>query len=192
MSGYDPQKHHRRSIRLPGWDYRSAAAYFVTICTHQRERLFDDPLWAEIAANAWRAIPNHVERAVLDEWVLMPNHLHGILVFRDDSVAPLPVGPVDLHWVSREDDEPRTPLTNAPAGSLGSIIRSYKAAVTRQINRLRQTSCGKVWQRGYFERIVRDGPELERIRAYIRNNPDRWAAEEDDLNRLLTGMNLRV
>lgn len=192
MPGYDPRKHHRRSLRLPGWDYRSAATYFVTICTHQREHLFNEPVWAEIVTIAWEAIPNQVDRAVLDEWILMPNHLHGILALTDDPDHSLPVGPLDPHWLPPANVDVPQSLTNAPAGSLGSIIRGFKAAVTRQINRRRQTPSGKVWQRGYYERIVRDTEELERIRAYIKNNPERWAASEDDLNRLLTRMNLRV
>lgn len=192
MSHFNPHKHHRRSIRLPGWDYRSAAIYFITICTHQRENLFTETAWAEIASNAWLAIPNQVSRAVLDEWVLMPNHLHGILALTDDPEKSLLSEPLDLRLVFEMDDKAQRSLANAPAGSLGSIIRSYKAAVTRKINNRGQISHGKVWQRGYYERIVRDGEELERIRAYIRNNPERWAADEDDLNRLLTRMNLRA
>lgn len=177
---------------MPGWDYRSAAIYFITICTHQREHLFTKFTWAEIASNAWYAIPSQDDRAVLDEWVLMPNHLHGILALTDEPDKSLPLGSLDPHWLSRSDDQNQPTLINAPAGSLGSIIRSYKAAVTRKINHRRQSPGEKVWQRGYFERIVRDGEELERIRAYIRNNPERWAAEADDLNRLLTRMNLRA
>ena len=177
---------------MSGWDYRSAAIYFITICTHQREHLFMEPAWADIAANAWLAIPNHVDRAILDEWVLMPDHLHGLLALTDDPGKSLPQGPLDPHWVSQPDQSTQPTLTNAPAGSIGSIIRSYKAAVRRRINRRRQISHGQIWQRGYFERIVRDAEELERIRAYIRNNPERWAAAEDELNRLLTRMNLRA
>lgn len=192
MPGYDPQKHHRRSIRLPGWDYRSVAIYFVTICTYERQDLFDDPAWSEIAANAWQAIPKQVERAILDDWVLMPNHLHGLLALTNDPAKSLPIEVLDPHWTYLQADSPSQPLANVPAGSLGSIIRSYKAAVTRRINHMRRSPSAKVWQRGFFERIVRDEQELERIQAYIRNNPERWAAAEDDLNRLLTRMNLRA
>jgi REP element-mobilizing transposase RayT len=192
MPDFDPQKHHRISIRLRGWDYRSAAIYFVTICTHERQRLFDEPARSEIADNVWKAIPEHVDRVVLDEYVVMPNHLHGLLALTDDPAKSLPTEPIDIHWVHRTDPDSPRPLVNAPAGSLGSIVRSYKAAVSRRINHLRGTPSAKVWQRGYYERIVRDGQELKRIRAYIRNNPERWAADADDLNALLTRMTLRT
>jgi len=190
MPDFDPNKHHRRSIRLSNWDYQAPAAYFVTICTHQREHLFDDPVWADAAKSAWQAIPGHTSRVLLDEWVLMPNHFHGILVLVDGTSGSISTSPFDMRWASQADDNPR-PFANAPSGSLGAVIRSYKAVVTRRINRMRQTPSGKVWQRGYYERIIRNDRELERIRAYILNNPARWAAEPDDLNVLLTRMKLR-
>ncbi len=78
---HNPDHHHRRSMRLPGWDYRTQAYYFVTICTHQREHLFDNVILAELAASRWQVIPNHdrTRGVILDEWVVMTNHLLGLL-----------------------------------------------------------------------------------------------------------------
>ena len=183
---YDPRRHHRRSIRLAGWDYRTSAAYFVTICTHQRDCLFLDPTWCAIAETSWQKIPETASRVVLDEWIVMPNHMHGILILTE--IAGAPVAPFDWrHGLPRPEVGPR-PFANAPAGSLGAIIRSYKAAVTRRINHLCHTRGHKRWQRGYYERIVRDQFELERIRTYIRQNPSRWAEDHENLDSLLERM----
>jgi putative transposase len=82
---FDPSRHHRRSIRLPGYDYRSAAAYFVTICTHERELLFEDPILRRVAESLWQRIPRHFPHVQLDAWVVMLNHVHGILVITGDA-----------------------------------------------------------------------------------------------------------
>jgi len=188
MSRFDPHKHNRRSIRLPGWDYRAAAIYFVTICTHGRECFFDDPAWATVATTAWTAIPQHAGRVALDEWVLMPNHLHAILVLTDEPADATDTSSFDIRWASLlPTPEPRR-FANVPSGSLGSIIRSYKAAVTRRINERCRTPGQPRWQRGYYERVVRDDRELERIRAYIRENPARWAKDRDNLDAVLDRM----
>jgi putative transposase len=77
---YDPDRNHRRSIRLEGYDYTQTCAYFVTICTRDRECLFDDPVLRRVAETCWLDVPRHFPKVALDEWVLMPNHFHGILV----------------------------------------------------------------------------------------------------------------
>lgn len=80
MTRYDRDKHHRRSIRLKGYDYAQPGAYFVTIATHDREALFDDPVFRRVAEMMWQRIPHHSPHIELDEWVVMPNHVHGIIV----------------------------------------------------------------------------------------------------------------
>lgn len=183
---YDPRRHHRRSIRLAGWDYRTSAAYFVTICTHERECLFLDIQWGNIAETCWLNIPKTASRIVLDEWVVMPNHVHGILILTES--ADTPVAPFNWRHAPPLPDFETRSFANAPAGSLGAIIRSYKAAVTRRINHRCHTPGHKRWQRGYYERIVRDQSELERIRTYIHENPNRWAEDRDNLDELLKRM----
>ena len=177
---YDPHKHHRRSIRLSGWDYRSPGYYFVTICTRQRQNLFDTQAFHEIAANALIHIPQqaHAQHVVVDEWVVMPNHVHVILQFARHG------GQVDEAATAGS-------FANAPAGSLGVVVGRYKTAVTTRINHLRGTKGISVWHRGYYERIIRNERELMATRQYIVNNPIRWAEDRDNLDTILSKMAYR-
>ena len=155
----------RRSIRLPDWDYSNPGAYFITICTYQKKNLFDNDQFREIAENTWRLIPNqsHSRHVELHEWVLMPNHLHGILVLNE-----------------RENLADDDPLEITRSGSIPSIIGNFKSLVTRRINNVRHTPGERVWQRGYYERIIRNGREYDAIRAYVIANPMNW--DEDPEN----------
>jgi REP element-mobilizing transposase RayT len=171
---YDPQKHHRCSIRLQDWDYRFPGYYFVTICTYRRLNLFDDSALKEIVEMTWRLIPEHphASHVQLDEWIVMPNHIHGILA------------------LTRLEGDPEAPPPEKGARprSLSSIIGTFKSMVTRRINRARGTPGGKVWQRGFYERIVRNDRELQAIRRYIRANPARWAEDRENLDSLIARM----
>ncbi len=171
---FDPQKHHRRSIRLKRWDYSSAGAYFITICTHQRVNLFENGEYREIAKNAWRSIPEqpHARYVLLDDWVVMPNHVHGIIILEESDDHPI-------------SDPPKK---GAMPGSAPSIVGNYKSLVTRRINNVRRTRGNKVWQLGYYERIVRNERELNAIRKYIQANPIRWAEDRDNLDTLISRM----
>lgn len=179
---YNPDIHRRRSIRLRGYDYSQAGAYFVTICTQHRECLFGkitDQVMrlndaGAIAAKCWQGIPLHFPHAALDEWTVMPNHVHGIIVITDTAGRGTAC---------------RAPTHRAPAterfgkpvsGSLPTVVRSYKSAVTRHINILRTTPGNRLWQRNYWDHVIRNETELHRIRQYIRNNPTRW--QEDALH----------
>lgn len=177
MARYDPNKHHRRSIRLQGWDYRAPGYYFVTICTYRRQNLFEEPEFYEIAAQALRRIPEqkHARHVVIDTWVIMPNHVHVILIFVDY--------PAQADMTVKNEG-----FANALAGSLGVVVGRYKAAVTRRINNLRRTPGGKVWQRGYYERIIRNEREWRVTQTYIRQNPERWAEDRDNLDAVLAKM----
>jgi putative transposase len=173
--GYDPRKHHRRSIRLKDWDYRTPGYYFVTICTYQRNLFFAEPSVKEIVEMTWRLIPKqpHARHVQLDEWIVMPNHLHGLLLLtllEGDETAPPP----------EKGPRPR---------SLPSIVGSFKSSVTRRINRLANTPGRKIWQRGYYERIVRNERELNAIRRYIQANPARWVEDRENLDSLVARMN---
>lgn len=180
MQRYDPHKHHRRSIRLKGWDYRSAGYYFITICTCQRENLFETADFHDIAAHAIERIPaqKHAAHVQLDEWIVMPNHVHLILIFLEIIL-------------SEHSSQSSEGLRNAPTGSLGVVIGRYKTAVTTRINQLRQTPGDKIWQRGYYERIIRNEREWRATQQYIRNNPARWAEDRKNLDALLTKMTHR-
>jgi REP element-mobilizing transposase RayT len=170
-------KPQRRTIRLPDWDYRTAAYYFITICTHQRQHFFDDPRLHEIAANAWAYIPQqpHARHVEIDAGVIMPDHTHGIiqiLVNPETAVAP--------------SNQPQ----RAPAGSLGAIVGNYKMLVTKRVKAMLKASGTdmKVWQRGYWERIIRNERELNATRQYIQDNPLRWHENRDNLDKLLGKM----
>ena len=168
---------NRRSIRLKDWDYRSAGLYFVTICTYQRECLFDNRQLKEIAANAWAYIPEqpHAKFVTLDEWVVMPNHLHGIIYITAEPPDPL-----------SEIEE----LHSMPSGSIGAIVGNYKMLVTKRVKAMLKVSGTdrKVWQRGYWERIIRNEREYRATQNYILENPDRWQEDRDNLDKLLDKM----
>jgi putative transposase len=161
---YDPNIHHRRSIRLRGYDYSQAGAYFVTICAHDRERLFGDIVSGALQPNScsrlvvdwWNTIPEHFPSVELDEFVLMPNHLHGIVVLAARTLA------------------------SAQPPTLGRVIAYFKYQSTKGVNQIRPPPGAPVWQRNYYERIIRDQEALQRVREYVVNNPQRW--EIDQLN----------
>ncbi len=170
-------KPNRQSIRLPDWDYRTIGFYFVTICTHQRTYLFEDPNLHKIAANTWIHIPKqpHAQHVALDEWVVMPNHIHGLI----EIVAP-----------PETSGSQRNRVDVLHSGSLGAIIGNYKMLVSKRVKAIqRMTNTDlKVWQRGYWERIVRNDRELNAIRQYIQDNPARWAEDRDNLDQMLNRM----
>lgn len=169
---FDLQKLHRRSIRLKGYDYSQAGAYFVTLVTYQRDCLFGEIRDAKMALNdfgtiadeCWRAIPDHFQLVELGAHVIMPNHVHGVIVIRE-SVGARHASPLQ---------PPRGP---APR-SLGAIVGSFKSAVTKRIGR--ELNATGIWQRNYYEHIIRNEKDLQRITDYIETNPLRW--NEDDEN----------
>ncbi len=187
MGRYDPNRHHRRSIRLPGYDYTQPGAYFVTICTHERAHLFGHVVDGDMVLNAfgkivWEEWFRSAEiRAEIelfpDEFVVMPNHIHGIVWImetNDHNVgahgrAPV-IGPTGRSPLRIPPAHPRGPA----ARSLGSFIAGFKSAVTKRINTLRGTPGARVWQRNYYERIIRNERALNAIRRYIAENPLRW------------------
>ncbi|MFZ4554848.1 MAG: REP-associated tyrosine transposase [Pseudanabaena sp.] len=152
---YNPEIHHRRSIRLQGYDYSQSGAYFITICTFQRQHLFGEVNNGEMQLNVigqvisaiWQKIPQHFPNVKLDEFVLMPDHLHGIIVILEQADK---------------------------SHSLVTIMQNFKSISTRKINKINQNSGVPIWQRNYYERIVRDDQELHRLREYILANPESW------------------
>ena len=173
---FDPKIHHRRSIRLKGYDYSQAGAYFVTIVAWQREMLFGDIVNGEMVLNdfggiiseKWQWLEKQYEYIELGEWVIMPNHFHGILAIHDNGRGGSRSAP--------------TPIKRKP---LGGLIGAFKTVSTKQINLLRDTEGQVVWQRNYYERIIRNEPEMDRITRYIESNPLRWADDDENPNRIL-------
>jgi REP element-mobilizing transposase RayT len=172
---YDPARHHRRSIRLRGYDYASQGVYFVTLCTAGRAALFGEvrdgemvlnPL-GEIVCAEWLASADIRREIVLDAFVVMPNHMHGIIAIVD---------------VGADGVRPRSASPSAPRPhSLSTFISGFKSATTRHINAQRMMDGVPIWQRGYFERVVRNERECDAIRAYIAGNPANWQRDKDNL-----------
>ena len=165
---YDPNKHHpagtlrsRRSIRLKGYDYTQVGAYFVTICADNRECLFDDLVLRRVVETYWCAIPQHFSNVVLDEWIVMPNHLHGVIVIADDarrgeafpqdrlSGNLIANGKDGLSLQHASGNASPLPSRGVVSDSLGAIIGNYKSVTTRRINAIRHTQAAPVWQRNY-------------------------------------------
>jgi putative transposase len=162
------------------------------MCTHQREDLFGEIVegvmrlneFGHIVVECWEAIPRHFPHVECDAFVVMPNHIHGIVVIVDapkpgNSTSDVPVGAqhaAPLQTTNRSNSRP-----NVAPGSLGAIVRSFKSAVTKRTNRLRQVEGAPVWQRNYYERIIRNERELNAYRDYILNNPAQWEFDRDNL-----------
>lgn len=163
----------RKHIRLSGFDYRSASYYFVTICTFQREWLFEPPYIKTWVGHTWLQLPTweSMQHVVLDEWIVMPNHIHGILAFVDDSLITADYRP-EFKRLSK---------------SLGSAVSTFKSQPTNRIRNVEREFDLTVWQGGYYDRIIRNEAELNRTREYIRTNPDRWD-KGDDLESLIGRM----
>jgi REP element-mobilizing transposase RayT len=162
---------NRRTLRLPEYDYRDRGAYFVTICTAERRFLFEIELYRQIADACWRAIPEHLALVTLDEYMVMPNHVHGIVAIDIDGVA---VGAQHAAPAAGAASKRRT-----EPGSLGAIVRSYKSAVTKAINE-RRRGRNPIWQQNYYEHVIRNEASLNRIRQYIIGNSMRWAFDRDN------------
>ncbi len=178
---YDAEKRHRRSIRLKGYDYSQAGAYFLTICTYDRACLLGEIIECEMRPNEfgsvvhdyWYELSSHFPHVELDAFVLMPNHVHGIIVIIDT------VNTVGAQHAAAPLRRGITP-NNVVPGSLGAIVRSFKSAVTKRINEMRQTFSVPVWQRNYYEHIIRNEHDRNCIREYILYNPLRWQFDRDN------------
>jgi REP element-mobilizing transposase RayT len=259
---YDPEKHHRRSIRLKGYDYSQPGAYFVTIVTHNRKCLFGDVVngemrlnqYGEIVQHAWFDLPRHYPHVQLGAFCVMPNHIHGIIIIIgdndndnahvwthtrvgavgaglrpaptraarvddgaarvddgaarvDDGAARMDDGAarVDDGMARMDDgaarvddgmarvddgmarvDDGAAPIDSAPTitrHSLSEIVRALKSFSARRINHIRQTSGVPVWQRNYYDRIIRSVTEYNQVCHYIETNPANWMNDSNNLQR---------
>lgn len=154
---------HRRSIRLGWYDYRWSGWYFITAVTHERQPVFAERQGTDLTLtnlgrlvdHVWAEIPRHFRHVSIDAFVIMPDHIHGIVV---------------LHGVPRS---PAAAGLRVSSGSLAAVVRSFKAAVSRRAGD-HELHTGLLWQRNYFERIIRDERSLIRVRQYIADNPAEW------------------
>lgn len=182
---YDPAIHHRRSIRLRGHDYAGKGAYFVTIRLARHRPLFGTVVRGRMVLNAagrkaaacWQAIPAHFPRATLDEWIIMPDHVHGIIAIRPDHSSLA----ARAETVPSHQPHPPSPSPHGTSRTLGSIVRGFKIGVTQALGG------DSPWQRGYHDIIVRDERALHAFRRYIRENPMRWDALRHGEPRFFAG-----
>jgi len=177
MNGGWRMKRGRRSMRLQGYDYSRAGAYFVTLCSQNRECLFGEIAGGEMVLNEYGKIVRDewLESAQirneigLDEFVVMPNHFHGIVWIHNGVETT----------TDRRGDRPVAPTGPRPR-SLGALMAGFKSAVTRRINEMRRTPGMKLWQRNYYDRVIRDENELNRIREYVVGNPMLWDMDREN------------
>ncbi len=204
---YDFEKHHRRSIRLKGYDYSSPGAYFVTICTRGRECVLDDPVVIGIITDVWYALPGWFPTIALDEFVVMPNHVHLIVWLHGRARASLAptetMGDVGAtlavaHPAVAPDVETGDgvvapwvipdPETVNLDPTLSDVIGAFKSLVFTVyldwVQSYDPTRRAKFWQRNYYEHIIRNERDLHAIRRYIRDNPIQWALDRDNPNNL--------
>jgi putative transposase len=174
LMSFDPDRHRRRSMRLAGHDYSSPGFYFVTVCSHDRGHLFgavqDGSVLlsrpGEIVAQAWLFSARLRPEFRFDEWVIMPNHFHGIVQIVD--------APLSGRQIPEVDGIPRM-----RSRSISSLMTGFKASTTKQINQQRNLPGCPVWQGRFYDRIIWDEPMLKNVRQYIRDNPKNW--EQDQL-----------
>ncbi len=172
--------HTRRTLRLKEFDYPQSGAYFVTVCTKERECLFGEIVDEKMVLNetgrlvlcTWLDLPTRFSPVELDSFVIMPNHVHGILFLVGAGLA--------------------LPEKGAASGAptLADIVRAFKSLTSIQVNRILSRIGQPLWQRNYFERVVRNDEELYRIREYIENNPHRWELDRENpaVNRRTSGV----
>lgn len=168
---------NRRSIRLPAYDYAQAGGYFITICTHHRACLFGSNVDGEMVLNdigltivdEWTKTSALRANVKLDVFVVMPNHIHGIVLIIEPTENGLP------SYAPAKD-------FRSPSQTIGAIIRGFKSAATKQINIIRNSAGTKLWQRNFYERVIRNEDELGLMRQYIVENPAKWEFDKENLN----------
>jgi len=175
--------HRRRSIRLRGYDYTQVGAYFITICTQNRECLFGQIVdggmmlneAGRVVVKCWHAMPDHFSNFELDEFVVMPNHFHAVFVLHrrgESCIRPI------------SGDHKDRPYGTLP-DTVGRVIQAFKSITTHEyikgVKQYRWPSFPrKLWQRNYYEHIIRHEPELNHIREYIVENPLKWELDREN------------
>jgi len=202
LTRFDPERHHRRSIRMMGYDYHQEGAYFVTVCTQDRSFLFGKVVHGEMRLNdagkmvhdIWNDLPAFYPGVETDAFIVMPNHIHGIIILvgADPRVCPN-AGPR-----AYPDSGPRAypgqpqemgqPQGVAPTMGLPDVVHRFKTVTTKRyadgVKRFRwKPFHRRLWQRNYYEHIIRNEESLNRIREYILTNPMCWASDRENPSR---------
>jgi len=179
---YNPDIHHRRSIRLKEYDYSQAEGYYVTIVTQNRVCLFGDVVdgkmvlndWGRIVQRCWLEIPQHYPSVSLDEFIIMPNHTHGIIMINDQI----------QNCGVKNFESQRNRYQHIIPRSLGSMVRGFKIGVTKWFRK--NTDVYNVWQRNYWEHVIRNDYDLNQIREYIITNPLKWELDDENPQRSIS------
>ena len=203
MADLFKNKYRIKSARLESWDYRWNAAYFITICTANRKHYFGEIKNGKmefsptgvIADILWHEIPHHTSYVHLGNFVVMPNHIHGILILnnpeipkkniskgntegKNDSPGNHPIYPVQtLHATSQQhpQEHPQMAKISPKSNSISTIIRSYKSATTKHAHRL---GYDFEWQARFYDIIIRNEISFQNISNYIKNNPANWKEDK--------------
>ena len=170
-----PKYKRKSSPRLKDYDYSQPGAYFVTTCTHQKVCLFGEVVDGEIILNdagkivreCWLDLPNHYSNVQLDEFIVMPNHVHGIVFIRDDQQS---------NCRDRFSN-----LSLRKQHGLSEIVRGFKTWSSRRVNKYQNTPGVPLWQRSFYDHIIRDEDDLDRARKYILNNTQKWEFDREIL-----------
>jgi putative transposase len=173
----------RKNTRMKKWDYSSNGWYFITICVHQHKCVFGNISnkkmncnnWGKIAHECWQQIPIHFPDVEIEQFVIMPNHVHGIVVLKNDKMNDN-VGNKYIYSLTKKETTKK--LKHRNMMQLSKIIATYKAAVTRKINKIPSNYYFK-WQSSFHDHIIRNETELMNIQNYINSNPENWSENED-------------
>ena len=179
----NPRVSHRRSIRLKGYDYSQSGAYFVTVCTKDRELYFEKYRGLqEIVRQQWEELPQRFLDLTLDEFIIMPNHIHGILIVGADRSAKN----VGATLVVAQNNGAGT----RPAPTVGEIVGTFKSLCIHDwltyIKEKKIDAIWKFWQRNYYDHIIRNEDEMNKIREYIKNNPLKWSLDRENPEKVGT------
>jgi len=165
---------NRRSIRLKDYDYTKDGYYFITVCTYKQEYLLGECLdgsvilsrFGKIVERCWQELPSHFAGIDVSNYIIMPNHIHGIIkIFRGEAL--------EKSEQTENTSFPRK-YDGTKSGSLGAIIQNFKSVSTRKFNKINGSGGMKLWQRNYYEHIIRNEEDFNRICLYIKNNPAKW------------------
>lgn len=201
---YDPNKHHRRSIRLKGYDYQNAGAYFITICVQNRACILGDIILNSIINDVWLALPIWFPTIELDEFVIMPNHVHFVVWLgvgtslagvqnRQEKGEGVGTPLAGVLPANKDGGKPRpyvvpSPQKTNPNPTLGDVVGAFKSLVFKVyfnwITANDPSRQAKFWQDNYYEHIIRNDRELNAIRQYIIDNPINWHVDRDNLENV--------
>ena len=179
-----PSLPQRRAMRLRGYDYSQPGAYFVSICAQHRKCLFGTIIdgqmrlneIGEIVVECWNRIPQHFPSVELGEYVIMPNHIHGII--ESNIVGTRSPRPIEAEHSTPPTVGARSPRPTGDSPALGKIVAYFKYQSTKHINQHHNTPGTRIWQRNFYDHVIRDDTDLQRICQYIQDNPMKWALDQ--------------